>query len=734
MAIATCLPIANSGVIATGGSSPIGTPVPHGSADLATCLQVHGSGKYIACTFGAMAAQFALFFLVDTSSIPVGATINSVSLSVWHKCSNGNAPAPANAEAGTTTNGDTEIDDISDAQYDQNPSQGGPSSSYVNWTATNYDLGLNPLTSAPWSFGDINGQWFLWFVTSMGPDGTEYDIDYFAVVVDYTVAGGPTVQVDQLVIEALLDFATVEAAGLGTGQLYPLVAPSAVGGIIVPSAVLSGAAANAISANPTTPVYLPLLGLVPPGTNWGGQPGQPGVPPGTPPGTFICYPLSVFVNDLAARLNDPTFVHWTSLELSRYVVEALRTYNALTQSYKNRESFPSVTGAAFYDLPTVIPLLRAYNVTDAHLVADIEYALMEPPTPTVWTGTSQFTLADVVSAMQRRRDQFLRETGAVVTREVLALTPDVNGRMTVPADIVTIRRAAWVMADGTVVPLKREDEWAFTNYQRTWQTPVPPSIRWPTGYSVGVTPPLSVQLAPPPSVVGSIELISIVNGLALNPSTPVLLGIPDDWTWVVKFGALADLLSKTGVSADSQRAAYCEARWQQGVKLAAQASVVLQGFINGAVGRLFSVQEADIYRRTWETTPGAPQQVLTMGQNMLALSPPPDGGTSAGPYTITLDVVANMPVPISNSDCVNEGLDDSLLDAILDYAEHLALFKEGPDQLTASMDLYQRFVRVCGVEDAIEAASIPNKGAIFQQTIQDTRIVPRETPPEETIS
>lgn len=433
--------------------------------------------------------------------------------------------------------------------------------------------------------------------------------------------------------------------------------------------------------------------------------------------------------DVSLRLGDPTFVHWTAAEVTRYLVEALRTWNALTQTQRSRGTFVPTLGAPFYDLPTVLPTLRSYTVTDRQVITDLEYALMEPPTPTAWTGTEQFTLAELTAALQRRRDQFLKETGAVVTRETSVVTPDVNGRVPLPADVITIRRAAWMNAAGTVVPLHREDEWAMTTFARaTRQTPTDPTKVWPVGYSVGVTPPLTVQLGPPPLVQGTLDLLSVVNGAVLNPVTPVLLGIPDDWSWVVKWGALADLLGKDGLAFDPNRAAYCQARWQQGVQLATAASVVLDAELAGASTRLVSVHETDTYRRSWQTTPDVPVNVITVGQNLVGLVPPPSAG---GLGAVTLDLVVNMPVPVVGTDVL--AIDVQNYDVLLDYVEHLAQFKEGPGQVDAAMALYDRFAKAAGVTVSLNTASVPNRPALFQQSVQDVRVKPRVEEPEPSL-
>lgn len=458
--------------------------------------------------------------------------------------------------------------------------------------------------------------------------------------------------------------------------------------------------------------------------------GQTGAVGGPQSNVGGCLPFQDFIDALAAKLEDPTFVHWTAVELQRYIIEALRTWQAFTQTLRNRGVFLATTGGAFYDLPTVLPSLRGYNVTDLDLLIDIEYALMEPPAIGIWLGSGQFTIADIAAAIERRRDLFLRETGAVLTREVRNVTPPVNGRLTFPNDVVTIRRAAWISSTGVVTPLQRDDEWGMNKYRKDWpQQSVNPAQTWPTAYSVGVTPPLTLQVAPPITDAGQLDLVSVILGADLGSDAPgVLLGVPDDWAWVVKFGALSDLLSQQGVAFDPERAAYCEARWQHGITLATAATVVLAAQINNAVTAIVSVSDADKYKRTWQTTPAAPTLVLTDGQNIVALAPVPDDGTDTNGYTVTLDLVVNFPVPVGVTDCID--VDKSIMEQVIDYAQHLAMFKEGAGQVQASMKLYETFAREAGITVDLNTASVPNRGALFQQTVQDQRQVPRISPTE----
>ena len=741
MATITLLPLATTAVkfspfTPTGPGGPVPNVVmtPNGSADLATCWQTASDGKYGETTTtnnpagGGEAAWSSYGAVFDASGIPLGSFITSVTINIRHQLATtgtavpnpgvslwyGAPPLMIGNPFGNEALGDI-VPNFS-YQVDSNVSP----------------LTTNAVTGLPFTLNDLVTLTFgfLFEANYSGPGSANvftYDVDLLSLTVVYSSTPSPTVQIDQLVTEILIDYDIARAAGLPAGQVYVPLATAAGS----PNGLLSTLLWPSITQNPFIGtggfpgVPLSLLALQPADDGWSTPTGESGIP-----GSSACYPLETAVEDLAARLQDPGMVHWTSAELTRYLVEALRTYNAYTQFYRNRDTFLGSTGAPFYDLPTVIPALRAYTVTDRDLVTDMEYALMEPPTPTVWTGTSMFTLGDLTGAIQRRRDQFLRETGAVVTRAVLVVTPDAAGRFTLPSNILTIRRMAWIMADGTVIPLTRDDEWGLTHYDVTWQTPVDPTQTWPTVYSVGVTPPLTVQLGPPPANSGSIEILAIMLGGPIDPTGPNLLGVPDDWAWVVKWGALADVFNIQGTAFDPTRAAHCQARWELGIKLATQAAVLLAAYVNSLVTQTYSVADADSYLPTWETTPGPPTKVLTTAQNLLGLAPPPDGLS----YVVTVDVVANVPVPVNPTDCVNLGIDDSVLDAIYDYAQYLALVKEGPGPLDQATGLYQRFAAVCGVTTALDQASVPTRGPILQQTVQDVRVKARTIAPEETTS
>lgn len=427
---------------------------------------------------------------------------------------------------------------------------------------------------------------------------------------------------------------------------------------------------------------------------------------------------------LASRLNDPGKVRWIDAELGAYVREALRTWNAWTSHFRDQGSFVTTMNQAFYDLPTVIPTQRGYTVTNWELIADLQYALLEPAAAGgTWTGTDQFTLAQLSGAVQGVRDQFLRETGAVLSRtETVYAAPPASGRIALDEAVSVVRRAAWrPTASQLLQPLLRTDEWAATHFKPAW----PQSTEAPMAYSVSATPPLTLQVIPPPAGEGTLDLVSINQGATIDPLVSSLLGIPDDWAWVIKYGALAELLQHDGLALDPQRGAYCEARYAQGVESARAAAVVLDGRINDVTCQIGSLADADSYSPLWQLLGGVPNSLLLAGQNLLASWPPP-GGTG-GPWTITLDVVSNAPVPSADGDILQIGQD--VYDTILDLAQHTALLKEGPGQLDMATALLDRVTLAAGVELKIQQASQPSRGPLMGQQAQDRRAVQEQLAP-----
>ncbi len=361
-------------------------------------------------------------------------------------------------------------------------------------------------------------------------------------------------------------------------------------------------------------------------------------------------------------------------EVSGLLREALLAWGSLTYFWRDRITFTTTAGQAWYDLTIEKPEFFTGTLTVLDLIADMQHHFLEPinPSGTTDSGQVQRITERMQEALQRRQDQFLFETGLIRTRETLTgLTIPGNGRFQVATNIVDIRRLSWEdLASGKVTHLKRNDEAILSSYLPNWQAPAAD----PMTFSTTVTPSLRIQFGPPPANKGTLDMVSTKTGPTLDRTVGVKLGVPDSYVHVIKWGAMADLLSVEGEFRDPLRAEYCELRYKQGIELARMQPAILHAEILGRNLPITPLHDLDTYRSGWENDDtGKPTTLGTTGINLVTLSPIPDAA-----YTLTLDVVRPAPtpsIPFPNADFVDIGAEQ--IDALIDYAQHIASFKQG---------------------------------------------------------
>lgn len=452
--------------------------------------------------------------------------------------------------------------------------------------------------------------------------------------------------------------------------------------------------------------------------------------------------LAQLRSQLASRLDDPFNIFWGVTELNAYINEALQTFSAFSGFYRNRGTFNTNPGSVFYDLPTNLASICGYNVQDITLIPVMCYQLIEPvPTnlgtaSAAWIGTDMFTLAELTQALQNRRDQFLADTGCVVTNFVQSMPAPPIGRVSFPDNVMDIRRLQWLSQIGTASgygmglyglgpyggptpTIQYTNLWPLTEMQLTmlnqsWS--VNPSV--PYGYSIISSPPLTIQVGPVPATEASIDVVAVEAGAALNPQVGVLMGIPDDFTWIVKWGALADLLGMDGQARDPQRAAFCEQRYQLGVQLARMAPLALQAIVNGVPQVIGSIAGLDALNPGWQGgLPGTTQSVVSVGRNMVAANPPPLTNLSS----LTFDVVANATLPTNDGSYIQVGREQ--VASLIDYAEHLACFKMGGTEFAITERQATNFMRQAAVyNERLSAASLFSSPTGDQGLMQDIRM------------
>jgi hypothetical protein len=427
---------------------------------------------------------------------------------------------------------------------------------------------------------------------------------------------------------------------------------------------------------------------------------------------------------LAVRLDDSQNVHWSDTELGLYINEALTVWQALTGYWRDRGTFNLTASQIFYDLPTLLKdsggnLMLQMAVTDSDVLPLIQYHLLEPPT-IPWTGSTQFTLGEITSDLQDNRDNFLAETGAVVTHSIVNVPPAPIGRFQLDDHVIDVRRVAWLPTNpGTNLkhlPLWMSDEFAANASLPGWNL----NPETPESYSIIGPRPLEVQLIPVPLDKGQCDLLTVRSGAALDPSIGIPLGIPTNYVWVVKWGALACLLSQDGEPRDEFRAGYCRQRYEEGCELARMMPVILTSALNEVQVFPQAIADLDGYRPDWAGTDGVPDSVACVGQNMVAIGPPPD---NAMVYSFRADVVKNAVVPVTDGDFLQIGRE--YIDSLLNESQHLALFKSGGREFADTIPLHQDFIQsAANYNDRLKAMQI-YLNTIAEQSNAETKARPR---------
>ena len=385
--------------------------------------------------------------------------------------------------------------------------------------------------------------------------------------------------------------------------------------------------------------------------------------------------------ELSSRLSDTSQQFTVAAEVPLYLTMAMRLWSALTAFW-----------LVEYPMTLTPPLgsnwiqangsgsPRQQTQTDVSLFTLMEYMLLEPPTGGTWTGTPQFNIQMLAQAVQGRRDEALQIGASNMVEISLPISANAS-RVILPDNALDVRRVRFVPATGSAVTLERGDAESFRTFTPSYLQTVGSPLR----YDVISGPPLALTLDAGVPVSGALQTLIMQAEAVPSPPSATPLGIPDDYAWVPLFGALADLLSSQEESLDLVRAKYCAQRYAEGLKLLAKAPWLLEARVNGVAVPIASAIAADRFNVNWQTKANAFPQLVTPGTDLYAVSPVPTALTD-----VVLVVVGNAPIPTSGAAEIQVPRD--VMDAILDCAEHLAIFKRGGQEFAASLSLWESFL------------------------------------------
>lgn len=434
--------------------------------------------------------------------------------------------------------------------------------------------------------------------------------------------------------------------------------------------------------------------------------GSPFTPPVPGPGYST---FGALTTALLQRLQDTSGVFTGTAEAKLYLEESLRTLNALSPIWNADQLLSFNPGDTWktLDFPGSV---RERSLNDTDLYVMMQYHLLEPPTGGIWTGTTQFNITSMSEALQYRCDELLQASAANMI-SFQQPSPTSTNRTVLVNTIMQLRRVRWI-PDPTkgVAPyaLGREDLLTSRAYGNNLILTSSP----PDSYMVTSTPPFMFDCSSIPNIAGEWDILALQSGPNLSPPVATGIELPNDWCWVAKWGALADLLENSPEGTDRQRAKYCLQRYERGMKAMMELPWLLGAVVSRVPCGVTSVQEMDAYAQDWEDVwPLGDPQIVVGGMDVVSLAPNviPTGQTISS----VLTVVGNAPIPIDNADVVQLSRDG--VDAVLGYAQHLAMFKMGGAEFANSLPLYQQFEAYCAAtNDRYRALGIMREEMILE--------------------
>ena len=452
---------------------------------------------------------------------------------------------------------------------------------------------------------------------------------------------------------------------------------------------------------------------------------------------------------LTAPLTDPPTSLWSATEGKNYIFRALQIFNVLTNTWRTDFTFNSPN--LWNSLGSLAGSPRLRTATDAQSYTMLEYYLLEPPTAGgTWTGTNQFVLSDLQNALQSRRNEMLQISGCNdVLLQNIPLTPNTR-RTFLPdtaLDCIRVRYLAlqtsptatgtsgtssitvssstnitagqlvsgtgiapWATAssiNGTTVTLSLPNTGAVSGVinffaPTTLYRDDTVSLEWyesplyqlpsgtPQTFQLSSEPPLSFDVDITPNQPGVYEAIISQSGTPFAPPAATLLGIPNDFAYLLEYAALSDLLGRESEAKDTQRSAYFAKRYLDGLKIIANTPWIMLGSVNGVACSVDSLKETDLYSYNWDSDPSNFGPVIVTGGMDFFASPV---NSSVG-----ITCLANAPLLDSSGVYLQVSRDQ--WDQILNEAQFLASVKLGGAEFMAATELDKQFILFCSGENS----------------------------------
>jgi hypothetical protein len=189
-------------------------------------------------------------------------------------------------------------------------------------------------------------------------------------------------------------------------------------------------------------------------------------------------------------------------------------------------------------------------LTDQQLLSEIQSLLAEPIDGGATWPCGQWPATEVVKYLNDAQQEFVAETGVVLTRPAAYACVAGQELQDIPEGTIAIQRLVWVRtSDSRRFVLSPGDLWQMSHGLPTWRSGGVPKL-----YSLADTPQLKVRLAPIPNVAGTLELTSLAIPTPFT-GAGVAVSIPDEVAEGIVWQTIANQLTQEGRAKDPGRAA-----------------------------------------------------------------------------------------------------------------------------------------------------------------------------------
>ena len=379
---------------------------------------------------------------------------------------------------------------------------------------------------------------------------------------------------------------------------------------------------------------------------------------------------------------------YTEAEMGLYLIEAFRIWNLLTGHFRKTASVSTTASTIFYNTA-----LHLQTVTEQEVLNEMQFHTLETPDSGATLDSDMWTIGEWVDYINSRMANFTAETKLILNREtpfasVIDQTQYDLGTA-VSTDLLGVHRVAWLDAAGISHGLREDSTFTYDRLLRTWTTSA--ASQEPEVYIRAGRPQLKLEIIPAPVAAGTIDILYTKRPAQLPQiADTTTLDLPNEFTPYLKWGALADVFSKEGQAHDPEKAEYCEARYQEGILVArAVLRRQMQGRVEfaGVPLDFETFESMDMGADGWQADDSTPTVWMPVGLTQLAINP----AHLAGSGTLDIDGLTSFIVP--PTDGTFPDIPHSDVERIVDYAHHLATFKQGGQEFQTGIKMFQNFIQ-----------------------------------------